>query len=375
MGNNNNKTPKGPRLPDWNTLQTLGFYNPDVLPKDEIKKVLRINDEAVHCNRFKWFNLPRGLTGNMIERMLYYRGQIAWVYLPGLDQFTMLPFCLNGDIDFFGRYMDISPLPFNGRGEADIKDIKDARKSKDPQVILLSSIKAHVLYDPIDFEEIKEKPDIITSSAVILSDYTRQLSQIIIPKYRLTEQIIDYESNLIPYMNTALASATGVAGMKVGGQDEQDNVELASAQVQWAALTGRKWIPIDGNVDFQELAAGNIAKAEEFLLAMQSLDNWRLGIHGVENGGLFEKKAHTTDLENSINMGTSGMTLDDALWNRQNFCDIVNSITGFGIWCEPNETSVGMDYDMDGMVAGGSDDQAMMMENNAPAEGGGSDGE
>lgn len=359
-----------PILPDYQTLEAMGF-KPSFSPKDEMKKVLRLNDEQIHVNRFKWYNLPRGLTGNMIERMLYYRGQVAWFYLPGTDEFAVLPFVLNSSIDIYGRYKAISPIPFNGKNDAEIKTIEDARKSKDLTTVLLSDITANVLYDPVDYEKVIENPDLTFSSAVILSDYTRQLPQQILPKYKLTEQVIDYESRIFPYVSTALSAATGVSGVRVDGQDEQANVELASRLVEFAALNGLKWIPIDGGIDFQELTGGQVAKAEEFLLSMQSMDNFRLGIHGVENGGLFEKKAHTTNYENAVNMGTSGFTLQDALWNRQNWCDIVNSITGYGIWCDLSEVSSGADRNMDAMIGDGA--QAEQQPTQSPAQGGTSD--
>ena len=339
-----------PRLPDYNTLMAAGFTDKMARPDEEIRKILRVNDEQIHCNRFQWYNLPRGLSGNMIERILYYRGQGALLYLKGSEKFVFLPFALKKTIDVYGRYTHIGPLPFNGKAEVDNKDIMTQ---------LLSDIEVEVVYDPVDFEEITE--DKLMNSAVILSDYTRQLPQQIIPKYKLTEAIINYESCIIPYVNTALSNATGVGGMKVMDQSEQANVELASRQVQYAALNGMKWIPIVGSeLEIQELTAGQVAKSEEFLLTMQSLDNFRLGIHGVENGGLFEKKAHTTDLENSINMGTSGFAIKDALYNRQQFCTIANSLWGFNIWVEPDEIAVGMDYNMDGMIGGGDDENTMV---------------
>lgn len=341
-----------PVLPDFQTLMAMGFYKKGVMPSDEIKKILRVNDEQIHCNRFKWYNLPRGLSGNLIERILYYRGQGAFMYLKGSDQFVFLPYALKGTIDIYGRYKKIGPVPFNGKSEAD-KDDK-----KDPLYILLSDIEADVVYDPVDFNDIT--PKMLESSAVLLSDYTRQLPQKIIPKFQLTEPVIEYESRIIPYVNTALSNSTGIGGVRIDSQDEQSTVEIASAQAQFAALTGLKWIPLTSALEIQELTGGQVARSEEFLLTMQSLDNFRLGIHGVENGGLFEKKAHTTNLENSINMGTSGFAIKDALYNRQEFCTIVNTLWGFNIWCEPDEITVGMDYNMDGVIGGGTDENTMV---------------
>lgn len=348
-----------PFLPDIQTLEALGFPVPGatVLPNEEIKKILRNNDEQIHCNRFKWYNLPRGLTGNMIERILYYRGQGVFMYLAPEERFVFLPFCMNGGIDIYGRYKAVSPLPFNGTAE--FKTAADARKSKDDLTRIMTDIVVNVVYDPVDFEEILKNPQMLETSGVILSDYTRQLPQTIIPKYKLTESIINYESCVIPFVNTALSNSTGIGGMRVNGQDEQATVELASRQAQFAALTGMKWIPITSPLDIQSLTSDTPAKAEEFLLAMQSMDNLRLGIHGVENGGLFEKKAHTTDYENSINMGASGFVLRDATWNRQTFATIINSLYGFEVWVEPDEISVGADTNMDGVIGGGADGQTV----------------
>ena len=359
---------KGPRLPDLQTLLALGLAPREgCMPHEEIKKILRVNDEQIHINRGKWFGLPRGLTGNLIERIIYYRGQGLFLYVEGMDRFVFLPFCLDTGLDIYGRYVAARPIPFNGTAE--IKTSEDAKNSKDPMTRILSDIKVTIQYDPVDLLDIADNPDIMKTSGVILSDYTRQLPQTIIPKYKLTEAIIDYEARIIPYVNTALMSATGIAGIRGISQDEQGTVELASRQVQYAALTGMKWVPLDGAVDFQELTGGQVAKAEEFLLAMQSMENIRLGIHGVANGGLFEKKAHTTDLENSINLGSTGFTVQDATWNRQWFATICNSIWGTAIWYEPEENTVGIDYTGDGMIGSGAEGENMVDATGTP-EGG-----
>ena len=100
----------------------------------------------------------------------------------------------------------------------------------------------------------------------------------------------------------------------------------------------------------QELTDGATLKAEEFMLALQSLDNFRLSTYGIDNGGLFQKKAHELQSEADINGGPVGLVLQDGLSIRQNFCNIVNSIWGIGIWCEPAENIMGMDQNGDGAI-------------------------
>ena len=164
------------------------------------------------------------------------------------------------------------------------------------------------------------------------------------------DPLLDVMSDCIPFMRTALLNGTGVRGVRVNEETEAPNVEVASIALNDAALKGKKYVPIVGHIDFQDLTDGSIAKAEEYLLAMQSLDNYRLSLHGLDNGGLFQKQSHILQAEQDMNAGKASLVLQDKLQNRQDFCDIVNSIWGLGIWCEISETAMGIDRDMDGEV-------------------------
>ena len=42
--------------------------------------------------------------------------------------------------------------------------------------------------------------------------------------------------------------------------------------------------------------------------------------------------------------------MQDGTSIRQNFCNIVNSIWGLGIWCEPAQNVMGADIDGDGLM-------------------------
>ena len=173
-------------------------------------------------------------------------------------------------------------------------------------------------------------------------------------------------SNL-PYLDTALGNATGIQGVRTNSGDEQESIKEASKSVTKAALSGERWVPMLGTLDFQDLTPGQVAKAEEFLLAMEAVDNFRLGTFGLENGGLFQKKAHMLQAEQQANIGNTGIVMNDCLYQRQNFCNIVNSIWGLGIWCEVSENASGNDRDLDGTI---EDDTDPMINPNA---GGGTD--
>lgn len=339
----------GPNLPDLDTLIAAGFDPKTKLPrkfgdaeegfKANNKKLLRILDEQDAVNTFTWYNLPQGLNGRLIERILYYKGQGMFFYMEENEKFYFLPYALDGTIDVYGRFTGVTPLPFNG----------SASTSKgEKEQPWITGLKRKPYYD-IVIDELSI--DDIKNSCVLLKDYTEQISQTNISRQILMDPLLDVMSDCIPIMRTALLSGTGVRGVRVETEDEYANVLVASKAINRAALVGDKYVPMVGHVDFQDLTDGGVARAEEYLLAMQSLDNYRLSLHGLDNGGLFLKKSHVLEAEQNVNGGKASLVLQDRLQNRQDFCDIVNSITGLGIWCEISEPAIGVDRDLDGEIA------------------------
>ena len=334
------------KLPDLETLWQAGINPKTGLPmkfgnykctiKEDIKKYLRLIDEQDAVNRYVWYNLPANITSQELERMLYYKGQLCFFYDKDLEEFYFMPYALDGTIDFYGRYNTIHPVPMTS-GTDD--------KGNKAQAQYLAEKKLKCIYGL----NIDGKAD-LTKSTVLLHDYTKQAAQTIQPRAAVNDPLLDVMAECIPFMRTALISSTGINGMRVNDADQQQNVIDASRSVENAALTGKPWIPIIGNIEFQELTSGQLGKAEEYMLAMQSLDNFRLSGYGIDNGGLFEKKAHELQTEADINGGPVGLVLQDGLSIRQNFCNIVNSIWGIGIWCEPAQNIMGADTDGDGLV-------------------------
>ena len=366
---------KGPYLPNLEPLIMAGIDPKTGLPtkvtssapcniKENIKRLIRIQDEQDAVNRYTWYNLPDGLNGQMLERMLYYKGQLCFFYFKEMDKFYFMPYALDGGIDFYGRYIGVHPIPFSG-GTTDEEKVQAAK-----QMTVLSAKKLKPTYDVITPEELmNEGVNALYTRCVLLKDYTEQLAQTITPRQMLNDSIIDVEAECIPFMRTAMIRATGVKGMRVGNQDEQSNVQAANNSMVDAALTGKVNIPIIGSVEFQELNDGTVGKAEEFMMALQSLDNFRLSTYGLENGGLFQKRERKLVSEQEMNAGggSVGLVMQDGLSIRQRFCDIVNSIWGLGIWCDVSETVSGTDKDMDGELSD-QQDQSGTMSGDQPQE-------
>ena len=340
-----------PFLPDYKTILEMGinpktglplkFGNKRCTTKEDIKKLIRKNDEQIFVNRYTWYNLPMDLTSQELERMLYYKGQLAFFYLKELNQFFFMPYALDGTIDFYGRYNTIHPVPMTS-GTTD--------KANKAQAEYLESVKLDCVYGVKLPEDLDVKA--LTNSAVLLHDYTKQLAQTIIPTQQLNDAVIDLEAECMPFLRTALLNATGTKGIRVPDTDSANEVFEANSQLIEGALAAQPNVPIVGAIEFQELADGQIGKSQEFLQSMQAIDNFRLGLHGVDNGGLFEKKSYVNQAQTGMNYagGDVGLTLQDGLSIRQAFCNIVNSIWGIGIWCDISENLINTDLNGDGVA-------------------------
>ena len=342
----------GAKLPDIKTLIQAGI-NPKtkgplrvVNDKDQnqfkvdLKRYLRIIDEQDAINRYVWTNLPNNITSQELERMLYLKGQLCFFYNEDLDQFYFMPYALDGTIDFYGRYNRIHPVPMTSGTEDD--------ENGKAQASILSDIKLDVKYGIMNEEDIEE--DTLTTSTVLLHDYSKQLSQTIVPRSMVNESLLDIMSNMLPFMNTKLMLSTGIRGVRVNDADQSEEVDVQGRKVEDYALKGKPWIPFTSAMEFQELALQNGGSAQDYLLALQSLDNFRLSGYGIDNGGLFEKKSHELQSQADLNGGPVGLVLQDGLSIRQNFCNIVNSIWDLDIWCEPAENIKGQDSNGDGVA-------------------------
>lgn len=322
--------------------------NDPVQLKENVKRMLRIIDEQDAVNRYVWYNLPANVTSQDLERFLYYKGQLAFFYVEELDEFFFMPYALDGTIDFYGRFNSIHPVPMaNGSDEN-----ANWKKQKEYLSRLHKDCKYGVIIDEVDYKT-------MVDSAVILHDYIPQYNiNTIIPRQQINDCIVDAMAECVPLLRTSLFLSSGVTGMRVNDADQWTAVLEAGKSLQNAALTGMPYTPFVGPIEFQEIAAQAPGLPEQFLLAMQSLDNLRLSTYGIDNGGLFEKKAHTLESEAAINGGPVGLVLEDGLALRQNFCMICNSIWDLGMWCVPAESVVNMDINGDGAKFGDQSDKS-----------------
>lgn len=337
----------GPNLPDYKTELMMGFDPKTKLPtrmategqlKEDIRKNIRIMDEQEAINRFKWYNLPDGIDSQLLERIIYYRGQAIFFYDDTLEKFFFLPYALSGTIDPYGRFLQVKALPFLG-GTTEEKNGK------------LKAWTDLIIRKPIySFEEVFNNPTKydVKDYCVILKDYTPQESENIIPRKDLQERIINLMAEAFPMARTNLIANCGVQGLRVSEEDSKKQVEVMSQLIKRSAINGEPYTPVFGPTEFQQLTGGGTSKVQDFLMYMQSLDNFRRSCYGLKSGGVFEKKAHELQAEAMVNQSNTDLIYQDSYDRRKDFCDLVNLVFGLQIWCEPSETATGIDANMDG---------------------------
>lgn len=325
-------------------LKNLFGNCPDL--KSSIKQLLRVKDEEDAVNRYTWYNIPLDMKSNEIERLLYQRGQLILWYWKAREKFMLTPFALCEGLDEQGRYVYVNPVPICEGNDPTVTAMK----------AVFSTIKLKVVYD-VQLEEdfidengeflLDKAQDLVENSCVILYDRTPSISQNIVPRVHMQEGILDVMAECIPFARTALQNSTGVMGMRIPSEDELSNVYAANREIQRASLNGEKYVPIVGQVDFQELTGDTTSHAEEYLQAMQGLNNFRLSCYGLDNNGLYDKKAYVNNMQSGVS--NVGLTMQDGLSNRQDFAAIADSIWDTALWCDISETVSGQDINMDGI--------------------------
>ena len=338
----------GPAIYDYNTMAMLGIDPRTGQPtrmlgesnlKQEIRKNLRIMDEQEAVNRFKWYNLPDGIDGQLLERILYYRGQAILFYDDTLEKFFFLPYALSGTIDPYGRFLQVKALPFLGGTTTDDKNGK------------LKVWTDTIIRKPVySLDEVFANPKKynVKDICIILKDYTPQEGENIIPRKDLQEKIIDLMAEAFPMARTNLIANCGVQGMRVPDEDSKKQVEIMAQQIKRSATSGEPFVAVFGPQEFQQLTGGGTSKVQDFLMYMQSLDNFRRSCYGLKSGGVFEKKAHELQAEAMVNQSNTDLIFNDSFKRRLDFCDLVNLCFGLQVWCEASETATGIDANMDG---------------------------
>lgn len=292
--------------------------------------IMREQNMIETLERYMWTNVPPGLTQDLIERLLFFRGKGVFYFNDKVEKFQFLPFALNGVIDEYGRFTKCNTLPFTGVDEVEEKNGK--KKSKKPLNAVYEDLE--IVYDlPYNEEMIKSIRD-RKIVGIILNDNSLAVSQQPVIRSNYVKPVLHMMSTLMQIINTAMYGNADHNLIQVENESELDSINQQIAAINFDILRGRRFTPIVGKLPITPIKTSNTANLEGLFGTFNSLSNFLKSITGVANAGVFDKKAHLLQEEQKLN----GSNSDDIYYNglrlRQEFCLLVQAYYGYPVWCE-----------------------------------------
>lgn len=295
---------------------------------DSLYQIMRNHNRIETLERYMWLNVPFGLTQDIIERVLFFRGKGIFYFNDEVDKFQFLPFALNGTIDEYGRYIRCNTLPFTGVDEEE----KDSKNKKKERRLIYENL--DIVYDlPYNAEMmkiVKQKKTV----GIILNDNSLGLTQQPIIRSNYVKPILHLMSTLMQIINTAMYGCADHNLIQVENESEIASINNQINAINFDILKGRRFTPIAGTLPIQPLKTSNTANLEGLFNTFNSLSNFLKSITGIANPGVFDKKAHLLQEEQQLN----GSNADDIYYNglrlRQEFCMMIQAYYNYPIWCE-----------------------------------------
>lgn len=290
--------------------------------------IMREQNMIETFERYMWVNVPFGITADIIERVLFFRGKGVLYFNDKVEKFQFLPFALNGLIDEYGRFLSCNTLPFTGVDEQAGKDGKTVKKA---QPLVYQDLK--IVYDiPYNEEMLRETREHKTVG-IILNDNSLSVSQQPVIRSNYVKPVLHMMSTLMQIINTAMFGAADHNLLQTENEGELDSINAQIEAINFDILMGKRFTPIAGKMPITTLKTSSAADLEGLFNTFNSLNNFLKSITGVANAGVFDKKAHLLQDEQKLN----GSNADDVYYNglrmRQEFCLLVQAWYGYPIWC------------------------------------------
>lgn len=294
------------------------------LKYDSLFAIMKEQNRIEVLERYQWVNVPFGLTADLIERVLFYRGKGVLYYNDKVEKFQFLPFALNGAIDEYGRYQKVNTLPFTG------VSLEEEKKHKKELPTVYEDLE--IVYDlPYDEETLRglyKKP-----VGVILNDSSIGISQQPIIRDNYVKPILHLMATLIQIINTAMFGAADHSLIQVGSESELASLNSQINAINLDILNGKRFTGVVGELPITPLKSSSTANLEGLFNTFNSLNNLLKSISGVQNAGVFDKKAQLLQSEQALN----GSNADDIYFNglrmRQEACMLIQAYYGYPIWC------------------------------------------
>lgn len=284
-----------------------------VTVKSNMATALQKIDMIQFLERYKWSNLPKGITQDLIERILYFRGR--GVLFKKYDEFFFLPFGLEGEIDTYGRYKGVKPLAFNGTAQIGGE--------------FLPGMTLNVMRDK---DEEGLDPE---TYGIILYDTSIMLSQYNLPPFYQQMFIISEQADVLVLIKKNLINSTVL--YTIVAQNDNQKTMIEQDLMNWADENLLKYITvISSTQQVGELKGSAKLETQSLFEAWTSYDNLRKTMIGLKNNGLFQKTSHSLEMEVSNQEEQTDAVFTNGLRMRKDFCEMAKILFDIDIKVEAN---------------------------------------
>lgn len=280
-------------------------------------------DALEAISRFDWKNLPVGLTGELLERLCYFKGQGILFWEDILQKWLMLPFTFNGDdtkgLDFYGDYEQVRPVPFDGVSEQ--------------QKVFLSTMQRKPVYSIEEAKEIRDKIGIDRVKkeyCVILRDYSRLLNFEVTPLWISQSVYIDMVAEIIPMIRSIMLRGAMPKLLHLEDEGQRNSAEASLNAIFNTILIGKPYTLVTG-FGTVETIGDNPEQIEEYFKAFESMNNMRKSGLGIPSDGTFKKGERMIVDEQKKNQQATLTLLDNSYDSRKLFRDIANTLFDLNI--------------------------------------------
>lgn len=329
-------------------LDKMGFNNKRINTIGvEFQSTIKDLDAQQNCNKYLWKNMPKYLSGWLVEYMLYLRGSLCGFISGGV--IYILPYAQNKGLNVYGMPNAVQPVTFNGAMVEGGKpsNNKDTPFGKELPVNNFGAPNenagACILYDRI--------PVYSTNSSPIGRAW---LNDVLIKNQ--CEIMARIRNNL---MNTDKKCVFWVDSEAQKNQMMRDLQDAYGTDDPFiVAVRGSQ---LDRNNS--DTLQGDIANETQSLFeAWQSFNSIRCMCSGIANGGAFEKKERQITGELQGDNVQTDIVLDAGLQMRRLFLEQMKAIYPNNeelkkITVEINERSISYDeVDTDDSIEEGGED-------------------
>lgn len=258
------------------------------------------------CNKYKWKNLPNGITSWLIENLLYWKGSLVAFYMNG--QLMLLPYANTGQLDVYGLPTKVQPVAYNGQtipptlANMEIPiDINGSTVSNGvyEDGTPINNCGGVILYDEIPiFKGNKPLAKGITNEQV-LNDMSEILA-------RVKNNIKNSDKKIVFYCESENQKRVFYESIKNSFNCDDNFIVMVKPK----SIDGLESEPFHTDVELQ---------TQSLLECFQSLNNIRCMLNGISNDGVFEKKERkiTGELDGQVEQTT--LTMDSGLEMRKLF--------------------------------------------------------